>query len=1182
MATDQEKEQIIENTAGAEYTRRRIGTDAVALWRGLDTKRRDTIDDMVGRDDAGERVSDLRVFSSRNPAPGNPSRFMPVSPDLNYSNDEWNVNKLRNTALNSFVYTAILATADPVSDADIARLATPGVVYSERYLNSLGPAGSEERREALTRLAERNNRQEALRTAGRATLAQKAGEAREAAKEPGQVDDILEAAFRERVVNADAGGLSDADQVNRLRRTAIFFSQSPSETPSSPAGILYNAKTNFRWAYYTLFARNGSEPAESEVIDYIGLDEIVALFIRSRTNEILHESIDELPEDAQQTLADPSGPQNTRDFQEAQELLGQIEARRVQEQTVPEEDRGSQEIQSQLRRLAEQAFLIDHLPDFAKQNQKIRVPTYLSEDSGAPYFSMIHGRTDTVVNRLMHNPALQQMDLLRPSELAGLVPKIRLFKVFSDTDNAENVDETQVTYEEQEIPFDNYIQQSEIGSMMKNAFDRGRGVGLTSFDWRLEGRDPFTSRRDIFAELKLHFQSFDEILRVRKLGSTDLKSEMRSFRYVDLVNIGVVRQTREGAWNPDYYKLKVDVGWQDPGSENAFLGTRQEREAKRDAVVNSRMVMYLTAIDHSIDVNDQGNVNMSIQYVAWQEASYLDQDSDVLATPELKQRRLERRAQIDRARSRCNEEEVNRIIENYKGVLRAERLNSYQSLLKRLVDEQRIYYVPVPVTSLQRYINFGESGVNTRAVNSVLNNSNNNSSAVDVDFSNVASQSSGQLAQILSLSGQNVSDDTILKKIQDIAYDPSARNLNLQYFFFGDLIKVALEQASTSVPPNAGQNPSAGMVGKLQKDLRILLGPISFKRTLQPVQPDLPAQTEFLYNINLADIPISVSFFGEWLLKQAISEQRTTYPILVFVRDLANKMLSNIMRNQAHGFGNIARQNLQLRSNFFSAAADVSGGDIVQNNFNILPDPRSRAALRQQLGFDTPQDFTRLDVDGIPTSLRPLLRAPNEGERTYHYMLVYAINPGSTERRRGNFTEDNERGIYHFGIGKDRGIFKSVKFSKTDLPFLREGRFQAADAEASATGLTILANVYEIEITMFGNTMFAPGMKVFLNPSGIAPMLGSPAEPYSPANLLGIGGYHDVTGVRSYIQGGKFETTMKAIFVASGARGALGFSGAEQTAGREERCPEEIEAQSLTDSPTPTTRAINQGQGGNN
>ena len=137
MATEQEKEQIIENTAGAEYTRRRIGTDAVALWRGLDTKRRDTIDDMDGARGRLGRAGEVRIFSSRNPAPGNPNRFMPVSPDLNSSGDERNVNKLRNSALNSFVYTAIVATADPVSDADIARLATPGVVYDERYLNSL-------------------------------------------------------------------------------------------------------------------------------------------------------------------------------------------------------------------------------------------------------------------------------------------------------------------------------------------------------------------------------------------------------------------------------------------------------------------------------------------------------------------------------------------------------------------------------------------------------------------------------------------------------------------------------------------------------------------------------------------------------------------------------------------------------------------------------------------------------------------------------------------------------------------------------------------------------------------------------------------------------------------------------------------------------------------------------------
>ena len=1138
MATEHEKEQIIERTAGREYTRASIAPDAIALWRGLDQARRRKIDDME---------ANRRIFSFQAPSRFSSTRARAGGrAELQYYNNEWQASRLRNTARNSYV------------NARFSRI----------------PGGQEERTPAERAI--------------------KIEESNIEVKQSDAVQNILQTRFETRVVESNLGALQTEDQKNRLRRTLIFFPTQASETPTTPAGILYLANTNFRWAYYTLFAENGIEPSEDSLFEFINFDNIVDIFLRSRVNEILHESIDELPEEEQDALlADPDDAASQQAAAAAEELLRLEAVRTARERYIPGGDLGSQENQSRLRRLAEQAFLVDFLPEFAEQNQKVRAPTYLSPQDGAPYFSMIHGRTDTVVNRLVHDPALQELDRLRPSELAGLVPKIRLFKVFPDSDSAlqsTETDNNQKTYIEQEIPFDNYIQPSEIESMMSNTFDRGRGVGLKSFDWRLEGRDPFTSRRDIFAELKLYFQSFDEILRVRRLATSDIKDKARPFRYVDLVNIGVVRQTREGAWNPDYYKLRVEVGWQDPGSENSFLGTRQEQERKRNAVLNSKMVMYLSAMDHTIDVNDQGNVTMNISYVAWQEASYLDQDSDVLATDELKDLRLQRRAAIDRARKQCDEEEVDKIIEEFKRNIRRERLNSYQKLLRRLKEEQRIFFAPVPVADLETYISFGETGANVRGINDLFNNGPNTFDISDIDFSNVADQASGPLANILGINIGNIEEDSVLRTIQDITYDPTARNFNLQYFYFGDLIKVAIEQASTSTPPRAGQDPSAGMVGKLQKDLRILLGPISFKRTLKPAREDLPAQTDFVYNINLADIPISVNFFGEWLLKQVVSEQRNTYPILVFIRDLANKMLSGILRNQAHSLGNVARQNLQLRSNFFSAAAASSGIDIVQDSFNVVPfDPNYRAALSRrndpsinwQQTEESPQTFTRLDVDGIPLSLRPLLRPPNTDERAYNYMLVYAINTGATERLRGNFEADNERGIYHFGIGRDRGIFKSVSFSKTDLPFLREGRFEARDAEAAATGLTILANVYEIEVKMFGNTMFAPGMKIFLNPSGIAPMLGSPAEPYSPANLLGIGGYHVVTGVRSYIEGGKFETTMKAIFEASGARGALGFSGAEQTAGREERCPEGIEARSISDSPTPVDEIINTGPRGN-
>ena len=692
----------------------------------------------------------------------------------------------------------------------------------------------------------------------------------------------------------------------------------------------------------------------------------------------------------------------------------------------------------------------------------------------------------------------------------------------------------------------------------------------------MEGQNPFTARRDIFAELKLHFQSFDELLRERTLQTSDLASRGKTFRYVDLVNIGVVRRTTAGAWNPDYYKLRVEVGWQDPGPNSSFLGNTAERRAKRDAVLNSKMVMYLTATDHSIDITDQGNVNMSIQYVAWQEASYLDQDSDVLATQRVKELRLQRRAQIDEARANCDEQAVEQILQSFKVNLRQERYEAYKKLLDKLYTEHRIFYVPVPVADLEAYINFGETGVNTRAINDIFNNRNNSSNTPNINFLNTVHTGDRDtaLASVLNMSVGALEEGQLLKTIQEMSYDASGENANVQYFYFGDLVKIALEQVSTSASAQGGSDPSSGMVGKLQKDLRILLGPINFKRTLAPARSGLQAQSQFVYNINLADIPISVNFYSEWFLKQAVSEQRNTYPILVFIRDLANKLLTGILKNQSHGLTNVARQNIQIRSIFFTAAASATGGDIVQENFNIIPNPR--ANLRQQLGFDTPQDFTRLNLDAATGLPAPLMRPPNDNERSYHYMVVYAINTGAPAARHGNYAQDRERGIYHFGIGKDRGIFKNVKFTKTDLPFLRESRF-SLDAEAAATGLTVLANVYEIEMKMVGNTMFAPGMKIYLNPSGLATMLGQPTARFSPASLLGIGGYHVVIGVRSYIESGVFETTVKAIWEASGARGAIGFTGPEEQTQGDGVCSTGIEAQDITSSPGTVSQAQSTG-----
>jgi hypothetical protein len=182
-------------------------------------------------------------------------------------------------------------------------------------------------------------------------------------------------------------------------------------------------------------------------------------------------------------------------------------------------------------------------------------------------------------------------------------------------------------------------------------------------------------------------------------------------------------------------------------------------------------------------------------------------------------------------------------------------------------------------------------------------------------------------------------------------------------------------------------------------------------------------------------------------------------------------------------------------------------------------------------------------------------------------MLLYAINTGTTQNLHGNAAEYRLRGIYHFAIGQDKGIFKRVTFEKSDMPGLREARYQQ-DMLANATGLFALANVYNISLSTVGNTMFVPGTKLYLNPAGLGGGLGSPAQRNSKARQLGIGGYHVVTKVDSYIEAGAFRTDIRAIFEAAGQRTTLGFPTANEEES-EEQCAERVNARSLLP-PVPT------------
>jgi hypothetical protein len=131
----------------------------------------------------------------------------------------------------------------------------------------------------------------------------------------------------------------------------------------------------------------------------------------------------------------------------------------------------------------------------------------------------------------------------------------------------------------------------------------------------------------------------------------------------------------------------------------------------------------------------------------------------------------------------------------------------------------------------------------------------------------------------------------------------------------------------------------------------------------------------------------------------------------------------------------------------------------------------------------------------------------------------------------GQYDEDIDKGVYHFEIGVDRGILNDVKFSKIDMEYMREARYLQT---AGVDGLMQLGAVYKATLNLFGNTLFYPGMLIYINPFGLGGNEFIPSNPFSIANKLGLGGYHLITRVNSIISNGAFKTTLEAMFVYPG------------------------------------------------
>ena len=128
--------------------------------------------------------------------------------------------------------------------------------------------------------------------------------------------------------------------------------------------------------------------------------------------------------------------------------------------------------------------------------------------------------------------------------------------------------------------------------------------------------------------------------------------------------------------------------------------------------------------------------------------------------------------------------------------------------------------------------------------------------------------------------------------------------------------------------------------------------------------------------------------------------------------------------------------------------------------------------------------------------------------------------------------EDEDEGVFHFAMGSNKSLIKSISFDKKDLEYARERRLTINKEDPYA----LLTNVFNVSIDMFGNNYFKPGTYIYVDPK----VLGEVGRPFihgSVANIMGLGGYHFVTKVEHSINLNSYSTRIEAVWETSGDGG---------------------------------------------
>ena len=693
-----------------------------------------------------------------------------------------------------------------------------------------------------------------------------------------------------------------------------------------------------------------------------------------------------------------------------------------------------------------------------------------------------------------------------PLMQAYLVPKIKLQKVFINRQGVvESID----------IPFDTYTKEPMTGNTpidYKTQFQtpgnvfKGGGSGIKSMSFEFDGETPATADKYVKADLKLFFQDFNSLFEDKlTVSHSSGGSTGTTFKYIDLlVNpLGGANSSKKPEteatdkmdfYDPSFYRIKVEIGWD--MADN--VPGQQQLKNSLDQVNKTFM---LCALDHEINVNNDGTVELSISYRGY---------GDTLLKTNRFNALIPYREQA----------EISALIANYNSELAS----------GSCTKNQRAEF-QATIASLQKRV---ANQAASRVIKKMTSNGLIHRASIPAD-ANKEFQENGVFTAIPELSTSI--DGTLSQNSSDPVKE-------FQFFFLGDLLFTILDCQyfdNTGVPVVGAEN------------LKIILTDMNIRQFLPSEDGSNRSDTML---VPISSIPIAIQQYKNWFTNEILGTDRYNMPVMEFIQRFTNDVcgcfLSEICFTKEEDKSIFFRQGSIIADksiNVSSIARSYKGGEI---NIDETVNSRSFEYLEQSFedefgNITTVTDGDPLLVDsGNALNIEPIkpftLSAGLHGHEVMEYAVIYVDTPPKHIATGTGISSDNlSNGILHLNIGADRGILKTASWSKQNVQYLREARMFRSQGIGNYAQL---ATYYNVSLNMFGNFLLTPGMIFYLDPFGIGgSKFGRPNEPGKESGgsgevnfsrLMGIGGYHLVTGVNVSFTPQKFETTVEGRFLFSG------------------------------------------------